>query len=202
MTNIKDDEGDIMRRIIVLVSISALIFICTGCSETKEVEEYAQETVDIVMNGEVQGINQIIFGYQEFEPDKEIAGMFMNEREDGILGEIFKRTSMKVKSIKKDEIVYEIEAPNLRGIFDELVECDIDLSEKEFIECLKKYITQAEIKKVIVSVPYNIIDGEIKGNYQSEEFINAITGGLLEGYQEIYQKMIKEYTEGEKICDE
>ena len=121
----------------------------------------------------------------------------MNEREDGILGEIFKRTSMKVKSIKKDEIVYEIEAPNLRGIFDELVECDIDLSEKEFIECLKKYITQAEIKKVIVSVPYNIIDGEIKGNYQSEEFINAITGGLLEGYQEIYQKMIKEYTEGE-----
>lgn len=136
-----------MRRIIVLVSISVLIFICTGCSETKEVEEYAQETVDIVMNGEVQGINQIIFGYQEFEPDKEIAGMFMNEREDGILGEIFKRTSMKVKSIKKDEIVYEIEAPNLRGIFDELVECDIDLSEKEFIECLKKYITQAEIKK-------------------------------------------------------
>lgn len=197
MINIKDDEGDIMRRIIVLVSISVLIFICTGCSETKEVEEYAQETVDIVMNGEVQGINQIIFGYQEFEPDKEIAGMFMNEREDGILGEIFKRTSMKVKSIKKDEIVYEIEAPNLRGIFDELVECDIDLSEKEFIECLKKYITQAEIKKVIVSVPYNIIDGEIKGNYQSEEFINAITGGLLEGYQEIYQKMIKEYTEGE-----
>lgn len=197
MMNIKDDEGDIMRRIIVLVSISVLIFICTGCSETKEVEEYAQETVDIVMNGEVQGINQIIFGYQEFEPDKEIAGMFMNEREDGILGEIFKRTSMKVKSIKKDEIVYEIEAPNLRGIFDELVECDIDLSEKEFIECLKKYITQAEIKKVIVSVPYNIIDGEIKGNYQSEEFINAITGGLLEGYQEIYQKMIKEYTEGE-----
>lgn len=48
-----------------------------------------------------------------------------------------------------------------------------------------------------MSVPYNIIDGEIKGNYQSEEFINAITGGLLEGYQEIYQKMIKEYTEGE-----
>lgn len=185
-----------MKRIMVLV-ISALIFICTGCSDTKEVEEYAQETVDIVMSGEIQEINQIIFGYQEFEPDKEIVGMFIDEKDDGILDEIFDRTSMKVKSIKKDEIVYEIESPNLRGIFDELAESNNDLSEKEFVEYLKRYVTQAEIKKVTVSVPYNIIDGEIKGYYQSEEFINAITGGLLEGYQEIYQKMIKEYTEGE-----
>lgn len=197
MTSEKDDEGDIMRRTIVLISISVLILICTGCSETKEVEEYAHETVDIVMSGELQEINQIIFGYQEFEPDKEIAGMFMNEKDDGILGEIFKRTSMKVKNVRKDEIVYEIESPNLRGIFGELVESNNDLSKKEFAEYIKKYITQAETKKVTVSVPYNIIDGEIKGNYQSEEFINAITGGLLEGYQEIYQKMIREYAEGE-----
>lgn len=83
--------------------------------------------------------------------------------------------------------------PDLTEVFERLGEADRGLSEEEFTEEVRKYIEQAKYKKRTVSVPYKVVDGEVIVNYRNEEFINAITGGLLENYQKFYRQMLEEY---------
>ena len=66
------------------------------------------------------------------------------------------------------------------------------LSASEMESSLDKLIKEAPMKEYVVSIPYEKKDGEIIANYRIEEFINAITGGLLESYKEIYTKMLEE----------
>lgn len=190
-----------MKRNVILAGVGVLVLICAGCGSTEEAKEYAQETADIVAGGDMEEISQLVFGYQEPELDKETAEMFSggaaDEDADGILSGIFERVTIEVKKVKKDAIEYEIGAPDLSGVFDELAEGGSPLSDEDFAGYLREYIAHAEIKKRTVSVPYEIVDDGIEADYQSEEFINAITGGLLESYQKIYQEMMEGYAGGE-----
>ena len=58
---------------------------------------------------------------------------------------------------------------------------------------LDKLIKETQRKEYVVSIPYEKKDGKIIANYRTEEFVNAITGGLLESYKEIYAKMLEEW---------
>ena len=58
---------------------------------------------------------------------------------------------------------------------------------------MKKYIDSAELKRVSVRVPYIRENGEIIMDYQCEDFINGITGGLLNAYQNFYEDMLEQY---------
>ena len=58
---------------------------------------------------------------------------------------------------------------------------------------MREYIGKAELKKVTVIIPYIVENEEIVIDYQNEEFIDAITGGLLSAYRQLYQDMINEY---------
>ena len=57
---------------------------------------------------------------------------------------------------------------------------------------MDKLIKEAQRKEYVVSIPYEKKNGKIIATYRTEEFINAITGGLLQGYKEIYTKMLEE----------
>lgn len=188
-----------MRKNIIALMGTCMILtgMCTGCSEdTQEVEEHAQEVASVISDGNIDEVNQIIFGYQELELDEEVAGIINdNEENKGILSEIFKRNSIKVEDVGGDEIVYEIESPNLSEAFEQLMENETALSEEKMLENFKQYIKEAEMQTQTVSVPYTVVGEEITVNYRTEEFINAITGGMLESYQKVYQEMMDEYTE-------
>lgn len=44
-----------------------------------------------------------------------------------------------------------------------------------------------------VVVPYIVENERIVIDYKNSDFINAITGGLLESYKQFYQIMLEEY---------
>ena len=46
-----------------------------------------------------------------------------------------------------------------------------------------------------MSLEYILVDDEPIVNYQNEEFVNAVTGGLLDAYKNLYSEMLEEYTE-------
>lgn len=185
------------NKIALIISVLSIgICICTGCGkDTKIATEYAQRTADIVESGNMKKINELIFGYQESDVDNKIEAFIgtSQEEDSGILKDIFKKCSLEVLEISKDEIKYEIESPDLKGIFEELGENESNLSETEFAGKVKQYIEQAKCRKRTVNIPYMIADGKVFANYRNEEFINAITGGLLESYQKFCQQMLEEY---------
>lgn len=185
------------KKIAIFLSV-LLVLVCTcmGCSkDTKIAREHGQQVADIMEGGDMEKINEFVFGYQEPESNDEIAAiMKTTEKEgDGILKDIFQKNTFEITRVSKDKIEYEIKAPDLTEIFEKLGEADSNLSEEEFTEEVRKYIEQAKYKKRTVSVPYKVVDGEVVVNYRNVEFINAITGGLLESYQKFYRQMLEEY---------
>lgn len=162
----------------------------SGEETTQKIETQAQEITNVIASGDMEKINQIIFDYQELKVDEEIDEENSSE---GILKKIFTKDSIQVKKINEDTIEYEIKAPNLSHIFEEITENENISTDEAFKEYLMNYIDKAENKKITISVPYTVKDGKILANYKDKEFINAITGGLLESYQKMYQSMIDEY---------
>lgn len=181
------------KKIWIVLSVLILIMLLLGVyfwyKERKPVKEYAENVVTIFQGEEKEKIDELVFGYQGLAMENE------NQEEgenDGILEKIFKNISMKVKRITGKEIQYEISSPDLSTFFDTLEKENKMLSASEMESSLDKLIKEAPMKEYVVSIPYEKKDGEIIANYRIEEFINAITGGLLESYKEIYTKMLEE----------
>ena len=182
----KTEKKKIWIVLIVLILAILLLGVYFLSKERKSVKEYAENVVEIFQNGNKEKIDKLVFGYQELAMEDE------NQKE-GILEKIFKNISIKVKRITGKEIQYEISSPDLSTFFDTLEKENKRLSASEMESSLDKLIKETQRKEYVVSIPYEKKDGKIIANYRTEEFVNAITGGLLESYKEIYAKMLEEW---------
>ncbi len=186
----KTGKKKIWIVLIVLILAILLLGVYFLSKERKSVKEYAENVVEIFQNGDKEKIDELIFGYQELamEDEKQEEG-----EKEGILAKIFKNISIKVKRITEKEIQYEILSPDLSTFFDTLEKENKMLSASEMEISLDKLIKEAQRKEYVVSIPYEKKNGKIIAAYRTEEFVNAITGGLLQGYKEIYAKMLEEW---------
>lgn len=186
----KTGKKKIWIVLIVLILAILLLGVYFLSKERKSVKEYAESVVEIFQNGDKEKIDELIFGYQELamEDEKQEEG-----EKEGILAKIFKNISIKVKRITGKEIQYEILSPDLSTFFDTLEKENKMLSASEMESSLDKLIKEAQRKEYVVSIPYEKKNGKIIAAYRTEEFVNAITGGLLESYKEIYAKMLEEW---------
>lgn len=182
----KTGKKKIWIVLIVLILAILLLGVYFLSKERKSVKEYAENVVEIFQNGNKEKIDKLVFGYQELAMEDE------NQKE-GILEKIFKNISIKVKRITGKEIQYEISSPDLSTFFDTLEKENKRLSASEMESSLDKLIKETQRKEYVVSIPYEKKDGKIIANYRTEEFVNAITGGLLESYKEIYAKMLEKW---------
>lgn len=182
----KTGKKKIWIVLIVLILAILLLGVYFLSKERKSVKEYAENVVEIFQNGNKEKIDKLVFRYQELAMEDE------NQKE-GILEKIFKNISIKVKRITGKEIQYEISSPDLSTFFDTLEKENKRLSASEMESSLDKLIKETQRKEYVVSIPYEKKDGKIIANYRTEEFVNAITGGLLESYKEIYAKMLEEW---------
>ncbi|MFQ6948185.1 MAG: zinc ribbon domain-containing protein [Blautia hansenii] len=182
----KTGKKKIWIVLIVIIVAILLLGVYFLSKERKSVKEYAENVVEIFQNGNKEKIDKLVFGYQELAMEDE------NQKE-GILEKIFKNISIKVKRITGKEIQYEISSPDLSTFFDTLEKENKRLSASEMESSLDKLIKEAQRKEYVVSIPYEKKNGKIIAAYRTEEFVNAITGGLLESYKEIYAKMLEEW---------
>lgn len=186
----KTGKKKIWIVLIVIIVAILLLGVYFLSKERKSVKEYAENVVEIFQNGNQEKIDELVFGYQELAMEDE------NQEEgekEGILAKIFKNISIRVKRITGKEIQYEISSPDLSTFFDTLEKENKMLSAAEMESSLDKLIKEAQRKEYVVSIPYEKKNGKIIAAYRTEEFVNAITGGLLESYKEIYAKMLEEW---------
>lgn len=163
----------------------------------EKVKESAEEIILAISNGNMENINQLIFNSSNLKIDEEVTDIFDEDsnkaNNEGILNKVFLRDSIKIIKINEGTVEYEIESPNLDGIFTDMLKNANKLSTENFLDYLTEYINKAEIKKMNVVVPYIVENERIVIDYKNSDFINAITGGLLESYKQFYQIMLEEY---------
>lgn len=185
-------------KIVKGLVIIAICITLNGCGkENREIKKSAEEVVTVIESGNIEEINDLIWGMDKLGGSNELSDIVETEKmeikQEGILSEIFKRNTIKVVNISENIIEYEMETPDLQGIFDVILDGEEMLDEEQLFSYMKEYITQAKIRKIIVEVPYIIQNGEIVIDYQNKEFIDGITGGLLSVYWRLYQEMLSEY---------
>jgi len=186
-------------HLILLIGVFQIVLI--GCSsKAAEVKDNAQIVADAFNSGDILDINKHIFGEDVLSIDEavvEIWGETQENKQVGLLSSIFSHDTVTVKQVNDKNVVFEIEAPNMENVFlDISSNLSANYSEEEMLKYIQDYINNTEIKKYNVEVPYSLVDGNVVIEYQSESFINAVTGGLLNAYKQLYLDAIEKTKKG------
>lgn len=187
-----------MKKIILFIIIYLISFSFIGCNRNSNIEKEVNKAEEIFYNKDIEQINNLIFGIEEITVDEEMLDFFNEQKSEnikkGILNYIFSDVVLKVDKIKKDNVEFKITAPNMEQVFNDLSEDSLNFTENDLLEYMKEYIKNTEKKEFFVSVSYvEDKDNNVIINYRKEEFINAITGGLLNAYKELYVNVLDEY---------
>jgi len=189
------------KKIVILFIASIISVIAVGCStENVEVKDSAQELADTFSGGDIKEINSLMFGNDDLNIEDsvmDIWGDTSDGSQSGLLSSIFSRESVTVKKVLEDSVEFEIKAPNMENVFNEISNnFHENYTEDELMEFLQNYVNSAEHKTFIVSVPYVLEDGKAIIDYRDEKFVNAVTGGLLDAYKQLYISAIEKFKEG------
>ena len=213
-----------MKRFLSAVLLFAATVSLVGCKKhDKMVTENTQELSAAFANGDMGTINQTIFGSSEQYTDEAfpIARDERTETKEGVLEHIFRHVTITEKNTTAHAIEYEIKAPDMKNVFADLTTdtadpsddtlMDLltrdtastaeratatDISEEALLQHIKDYAANAELTTAVVSLDYVVVDGQLIVDYRDEAFINAVTGGLLDAYKDLYQQMLDEYAKG------
>ena len=190
-----------MKHKKILVWLILVVGGISGCGHSDEKTE-AEEIVVAFNESDINAVNQNIFGNNELKVDDELLEIFdADEEKSGIMSKIIELDTISVKKVTDNEIIYQVEAPDMSRILEEISLDRLDsMTEEEFEQYISDYLHDADVIVSDAAVPYTKEKGEIYTDYRTAEFINAISGGLLEAYQELYQEMLNGYlteTEGE-----
>ena len=190
--------GEKMKKGIVLLIICAFSIVFTGCgNENENVKNIAQKNADSFSSGDMDEINELMFGTNELNIDIETGEVEDSENDyQGILRKIFSHSTVVVKKVEKDMVEFVITAPNMENVFEKLPDNSEDFKEDDLLKYIDNFVDNVEMKEFTISVPY-VVDGEnVVINYHDENFVNAITGGLLDAYRELYISALAEYQKG------
>ena len=121
---------------------------------------------------------------------------------NGVFTAILARTAFTPKNVEKCDIgykvTYEIEAPDLSDFIEDSTQSNAFTNLSDFSSYMFTYIANSEVKKYEVGIEYTEVNGSVVGNYQTPEFVNAVTGDLLEVYREGYQELLESMMEVDK----
>ena len=183
-----------MKKILLCILMCGILVSLAGCGQqNKAVKTEAQVIADAFTDSDMETINKTIFGINEVEIDDGLSDIWGEnaQSQNGVLAYIFDLVTVRVKKIE-----YEVEAPDMSKVFIDMDTNTDNISEDELLDYIKSYVPNAGTKETTVSLEYILVDDEPIVNYQDEEFINAVTGGLLDAYKTLYSEMLEEYTEG------
>lgn len=186
-----------MKKITLLILACFITVSLAGCGN-KKVEDKANEAVETFSGGDIKDISRLIFGTDELTVNEEIKEFLDSEdnSQEGILSSVFSHSTLSVKKVNKDVVKFEITAPDMGQVLQDLPDNSSDFTENDLKEYIEKYADNTKEKTFSVDVPYTVDGEKIVIDYRNEDFINAITGGLVDAYKQLYMDVLKEYQEG------
>lgn len=191
-----------MMKLVITAWICCVLLLFAGCDRQQAAFTAPQETAQIVADafsfGDMDTIEEAVFGETALTLDPEIAALAPKEakKQDGFLEDIFKRVTIKVQYAALGIAQYEIQAPDMAGVFAEIPPDATEITEDTLREHIRTYAAEAPLITTTVRLPYQTVEGETVFNYQDEAFINAVTGGFLSAYQALYAETLELYMKG------
>lgn len=175
----------------------SIIFTACDVNTDKKVEKQANKVVNAVESKDITKLDAIINGTDEIKADEELKDFFETDTEakqkNGLMSKIIEHDTIKVKKVGKDIVTYKITAPDFSKYFTEMKKSEV--TEENIESFTDDYISNAEKVTNEVEIPYTYKDGIYSAEYDTEEFVNALTGNLVTAYQELMQDVQKELSE-------
>lgn len=179
-----------MKKVFMLILIGIATFNLNGCGNS-DVKDIVNENIEVFMSGNMEDINKILFENQDSSTGSEV-----NEFENKILSNIFSNSTIKIKKVEKDVVELKVIAPDMKDVFKNLPDSSEEYTEDGLLEYMQEYVGVVETCEFIVDLPYTKDGEEIVIDYRDEDFVNAITGGMLSAYKELYFAMLDEFRNG------
>lgn len=109
-----------MKRFLVIITFLCFMMCLSACGNDN-VKDMANKTVEAFNSKNTKGSNQIIFE-SEKKNDPELSELFDNqtENDNAILKVIFDKVNISVKSESGEKVIFEVNAPNMEGVFSSL----------------------------------------------------------------------------------
>ncbi len=195
------------KRLLVLLFTSFLVLICGCSSRSKTAEAAAQEAIAVFNNGTSDEMQTLIFGSRTSGSSQDVydqMGSLIGEtidsyssesKDQSFLPHIFSKNTVAVTGSTKKTVTLEVIAPNLEGVFQNLPDDSGSFTEEDLMLYLKDFADKAESKTFTVELPFVTEGKEIIINYQTTDFLNAMTGGLISSYHQLYEELLEEYKE-------
>lgn len=184
-----------LSKKILVFSVGAVLCL-SACGNNNNVEAEAKKIVEAVEDKDMKAVEQMVLGRDDFMADEELADFFQDSEEsnNGIITKIVEQDAIDVKKITEEYIVYEITAPDLSNMFQDVMK-EENLTTDSFEEYIYNYIATADKTKIEIEVPYTYENEVFTADYTTQEFLNGITGNLVIAYQDLIQQMLQEYSE-------
>lgn len=182
------------KRLLVLLSV-ILILSLTACSKKNSGplkaldDEHAEEIttdLEIFESGDISDISERIF---DIPTDANSEGNSPN----GIIADLFSNAKTNISAADEATVTYIIISPDISDFFTACAEeLDAITTSEELGQAILAYAETAPQKEYTVSVPYTVTDDGIDVAYDNPDFINAMTGGLLDAYSALYDQYLDE----------
>lgn len=145
-----------------------------------------KEDLKVFADGNISEITERVFGATSGKGST-------SESNNGIIADLFTNAEVRIASTNDSNINYTILSPDISDFF---IVCADQINaittSEELGQAILEYAETAPIKEYTVSVPYSSSGESISVAYDNPDFINAMTGGLLDAYMVLYEQYLAE----------
>lgn len=183
------------KKLGYIFAVALLLLSMSGCATNtdkvlKTLEEDHASTVksdiEVFSDGDISEITERVFGVTADEISSDDSGK-------GIIAGLFANAEVQVVSADESTISYTIVSPDISNFFMTYAEqLDSITTSEELGQAILEYANTAPTKEYAVTVSYSIVEGSIAIAYDDSDFINAMTGGLLDAYFALYEQYLSE----------
>ena len=168
------------QRVIIFIIFTIAVVCMSACGQKKDIKKYADMVAQAVNTNNTSNITS----------DEELADFFSDfqNENDGLIKKIIERDNVKVKNIKDNYIIYEIYAPRLDNMFEDILNNE-NIGISKFNKAIYDYIDNASLYCLEVNVIYSYKDNNFSAEYNTFEFINALTGGFIQSYRDLLNSL-------------
>lgn len=180
-----------MKRIVCILLAMFLLVSMTACGTDKDEvsktigkknAETVRNDLEVFSEGDISGITERVFGSLPNETS-----------EEGIIADLFANAEAQITSADESTITYTIVSPDISDFFTVYADqLDSITTSEELGEAILEYAKTAPTKEYTVTVPYSVEEDDIDVAYDDPDFINAMTGGLLDAYSALYDLYLSE----------
>ena len=180
-----------MKKIICILLVMFILISVTACGTNKDEvsETIGEDNAATVRNdleafseGDISEITELVFGSGSNETS-----------EEGIIADLFANAEAQIVSADEATITYTIESPDISDFFTVYADqLDSIMTSEELGQAILEYAKTAPTKAYTVTVSCSFEENDIDVAYDDPDFINAMTGGLLDAYSALYDLYLSE----------